>query len=240
MEPIDHRSPIYLQLREIVRNKIETGEYLPGMAIPSENESAETYGINRLTVRNALDALVHEGLLKRVHGKGVFVQGQRLERNLETLEGFSQTIREKNAVPSRTILTKKRRPAGEQYGALFKIESQEELYYIKRVCNVNDEPSSLEEIFIPKYVTPNLENIDLSVFPLYEVYNFYGIKPKQAIQTLDLTTLEQSDARILGVNHDQVLMLFTCISSDKSGRIIEYARTYTRADKCTFKVHFKR
>ena len=38
---IDYKSPIYLQLREVVRNKIDEGEYAPGCAIPSENELAE-------------------------------------------------------------------------------------------------------------------------------------------------------------------------------------------------------
>ena len=70
---LSYRTPIYLQLREIIRNRIEEGEYLPGTAIPSENKLAETYGINRLTVRNAVDALVNEGILRRVQGKGVFV-----------------------------------------------------------------------------------------------------------------------------------------------------------------------
>ena len=66
---LSYRTPIYLQLREIIRNRIEEGEYLPGTAIPSENKLAETYGINRLTVRNAVDTLVNEGILRRVQGK---------------------------------------------------------------------------------------------------------------------------------------------------------------------------
>ena len=68
---VSYNAPIYLQLREVVRSKIEDGEYAPGTAIPSENLLASTYGINRLTVRSAIDALVNEGLLKRVQGKGV-------------------------------------------------------------------------------------------------------------------------------------------------------------------------
>ena len=51
VEKISYQSPIYLQLREIIRNKIEDEEYSPGMPIPSENELAELYGINRMTVR---------------------------------------------------------------------------------------------------------------------------------------------------------------------------------------------
>lgn len=89
---MDYRAPFYLQLREIIRNKIEDGEFLPGTAIPSENELAETYGINRLTVRNAIDSLVNEGMLKPVQGKGVYVLGARVDRDLDSLGGFTQTM----------------------------------------------------------------------------------------------------------------------------------------------------
>ena len=50
MNELNYRSPLYIQLREVIRSKIEDGEYLPGTAIPSENQLAETYGLNRLSV----------------------------------------------------------------------------------------------------------------------------------------------------------------------------------------------
>ncbi len=59
-ETISYRSPLYLQLREVIRRKIESGEYLPGTPIPSENALAEQYGIHRLSVRAAISALLYE------------------------------------------------------------------------------------------------------------------------------------------------------------------------------------
>ena len=103
---ISYSSPIYLQLREVVRTKIEEGEYLPGTAIPSENEFSELYGINRLTVRNAIDALVTEGMLRRVQGKGVYVVGSKDERTLDTMGGFIQTNLDKKSHRSTKILAK--------------------------------------------------------------------------------------------------------------------------------------
>lgn len=235
---IDYNAPIYLQLREVVRTKIEDGEYLPGMAIPSENELADFYGINRLTVRNAIDALVGEGLLKRVQGKGVYVVGSKIERDLETLGGFTQTMHEKNTRPSKKILAKVQREAGVKYAHIFGIRPQDMIYYIKRLDYADDEPISLEEIMLPYSVVPKLEEIDLKVFSLYEVYNFYGINLSRAWQSLDLAELEPSDARMLNVSPDRAVLLFTSTSYDENDRVIEYARSYTRGDKCNFTVHF--
>lgn len=239
-EDINYQSPIYLQLREVIRNKIEDGEYLPGMAIPSENDLADTYGINRMTVRNAIDALVKEGTLKRVQGKGVYVLGNKVERDLETLGGFTQTMREKKTKPHTKILAKNLRRAGDKYSLIFGIDSEDEIYYIKRICSANDEPISLEEIYIPKYIVPKLEGIDLGVFSIYEVYDFYGIHLARAWQTLDLTRLEQRDARMLEIDGDLSVMLFECTSYDDKERVIEFSRTYTRGDKVNFNVHFQR
>ena len=82
-DAIGPNSPLYLQLRELIRGKIENGEYLPGTAIPSVGALAETYGIHRLSVRSAVSALIGEGLLKAVQGKGIFVVGDKLEQELE-------------------------------------------------------------------------------------------------------------------------------------------------------------
>ena len=93
MREISYKSPLYIQLREVIRSKIEEEEYLPGTAIPSENQLMETYGLNRVSVRSALAALEFEGLLKSVQGKGVFVAGPKAKRNMDTLSGFHNTMR---------------------------------------------------------------------------------------------------------------------------------------------------
>ncbi len=234
---VGYDAPIYLQLREVVRSKIEDGEYAPGTAIPSENTLAATYGINRLTVRSAIDALVSEGVLKRVQGKGVYVVAQ-IERDLEVLGGFTQTMNEKNLETRKKILLKGQRRAGEKFAKLFNINGDDTLYYIKRLDYANEEPIAIQEIFIPYNLVPKMEGIDLSVFSMFEIYKFYGINPVRAWQTLDLVQLTQSDARLININKEQTVFLFGCTTYDENGRVIEYSKSYTRGDKCNFTVHF--
>lgn len=236
-QEIDYQSPIYLQLREVVRSKIEDGEYPPGTAIPSENVLAETYGINRLTVRNAIDALVKEGLLKRVHGKGVYVM-VKFERDLEVLGGFSQTMNEKNAKSAKKILIRECRVAGEHIAEILKIAPEDTVYYIKRLDYANEEAIAMQEIYIPYNLVPNLEEVDISVFSMFEIYKFYGVNPVKAWQTLDLVQLSRSDARLINIEDTQTVFLFSCTTYDENQRVIEYSKSYTRGDKCNFTVHF--
>lgn len=239
MSNINYQSPMYLQLREIIRNKIEDGEFAPGTSIPTENELAETYGVNRLTVRSAIETLANEGILKKIQGKGMFVLGKKMEKNLDTLGGFTQMFKEHHMNPDIKILAKRVRKAGTKYGDIFGISPEEQIYYIKCLNVANETPYSIEEILIPQYILPKLEGIDLSVFTLEEVFGFYGIKVKEAYQMLDLTQLEQSDARMLGINSELAVLLFECVSHDTDNRVIEFSRTYSRADICSFTATFQ-
>jgi GntR family transcriptional regulator len=231
--------PIYVQLRDILRDQIENGIYLPGKTIPSENELSERYGVNRLTVRTAIEELAKEGIVKSVQGKGVFVMGERMARDLDTLSGFSQTIREKRGEPKVHVLTKKVRKAGGKYSKIFGIDEEDEINYIKRVGFVDGEPLSIDEIFVPKGILPQMNELNVSDFSMYDLYDFYKINITNAHQTLDIVTLDQNESRLLNITTSQAVYLFTSITYADNETPIEYAKNYVRADLCQFTVEFR-
>ena len=181
---------------------------------------------------------MNEGLLRRVSGKGIFVLGRKVERDLDELLGFTQTMLDKNVAPSVKVLTKALRRAGELYQDMFGISAEDDIYYIKRLCSANGEPVSLEEIYIPRYLVPKMAGIDLSVFTVTEVYEFYGIRLERAEQTLDLVRLEARNARQLGSDAPLPLLRCECVTYDERGWSAEFHRDYVRGDKCNFTVHF--
>jgi DNA-binding GntR family transcriptional regulator len=75
---VDHdaETPLWQQLAAILRAQIESGELQPGRVMPSETTLMQEHGLARGTVRKAIDALVSEGLVNRVQGRGTFVRGQ--------------------------------------------------------------------------------------------------------------------------------------------------------------------
>ncbi|MFV0555491.1 MAG: GntR family transcriptional regulator [Lactovum sp.] len=239
IKKISYESPMYLQLREVIRTKIEDREYLPGVSIPSESELMTNYGVNRHTVRNAIEGLVNEGLLKSIQGKGVYVLAP-IERDLESLGGFTQTMSDKKLNSKRKVLIREKRFATKKYASIFSIKDDDLIYYIKRLDYVNDEAIAIQEIFIPYNLVPNIEEINLEVFRMFDIYKFYGILPKDAWQTLDLATLTQADARLINIKKEQAVFLFSCHTYDEENKLIEFSKSYTRGDKCTFKVHFNK
>ena len=73
---MDLRIPLYLQLKNTLLNRIDNGELLPGERLESERDLAEKYGVNRQTVRSALNVLIEDGVLVKVPYKGTFVAKQ--------------------------------------------------------------------------------------------------------------------------------------------------------------------
>lgn len=69
----DSHIPIYYQIETEIKKLAETKDLKPGDLIPSEREFAEKYEVSRMTVRQAVNNLVNEGILVRRWGKGTFI-----------------------------------------------------------------------------------------------------------------------------------------------------------------------
>ena len=93
---LDERSPVplYYQLQEIIRSRIESGEWPQGQQVPPEAELCREFSVSRGTVRQALADLVREGLLHRRRGKGSFVARPKITQDLLSSGGFSAHAQE--------------------------------------------------------------------------------------------------------------------------------------------------
>lgn len=69
--------PLHIVISEQLRRKIEAGDYPPGEKLPSEHQLMDMFEVSRITVRQAIANLVHQGLAKTQRGKGVFVTPQQ-------------------------------------------------------------------------------------------------------------------------------------------------------------------
>ena len=92
-------------------------------------------------------------------------------------------------------------------------------------------PVSIEMALIPCLLFPTIEEIDVSVFSLYETYEMLGRKPGQSAQEkLDIEALGARDAGLLGLEQGDLALLLECVSYDASGQAIEYVKSFNRGD----------
>lgn len=233
------RTPLYQQVREAIRTKIEDGGYGLGEVLPSEQELSEIFHTTRQTVRNAYAALEAEGLVRRAQGKGVFVtKGSPGTLDIGDGRSFRQSTRAEGKKPQVRILSHETRAAGPWYAELFKIRADDPVYAIRRLNSVDGCPLSLERTVVPLVRFPRLEGIDLGVFSLYEVFGFYGKVVDATSEHLDIAELSVHDAHFLGVEPGGPAMAYDCISYDQDGEAIEHTRTLRRGDLGFYTVRY--
>lgn len=85
MKSIKKTENLTSQVFEQLKDQIITGKWKPGYKIPSENELAEIFNVSRMTVREALQALVALDLLEKKRGRGTFVKNSFTESFISSL-----------------------------------------------------------------------------------------------------------------------------------------------------------
>ena len=138
--------PQYIKIRDVLRERIKSGIYFPGTAIPSETELTSEFGVARITVRTAIEGLIREELLLPMQGKGVFVVGTAVDQTLDVLQGFTRTMIQLEKHPKKHIIKRNVREAGAYYAGLFDIQEKDLIYYLKRVSKADLQPLAVEQI----------------------------------------------------------------------------------------------
>ena len=84
-------SPIYIRIHNDLKESIEKGKWQVGDRIPAERELAEKYGVSRMTLRQAVQTLVDEGILERRVGSGTFVARKKVQEKMSGTTSFYAT-----------------------------------------------------------------------------------------------------------------------------------------------------
>ena len=94
---IDHQSsiPLYQQIADTLKGNIHSGVYVEGDKLPSEKQLSEQYDVSRITVRQAMNALLAEELVFSVQGKGTFVKTVKIQQKIRKITRFSRILSEK-------------------------------------------------------------------------------------------------------------------------------------------------
>ncbi len=220
--------PKHAQLTDVLAD-LAVSELGPDVAIPSERELMTTYAVSRATVRRAIDTLVTDGLLRRIHGKGTFVARPRLESTLH-LASFSQDMRRRGLTPStRSLALERERPPADVVEALG-LGRSGEAWRIERVRLADGQPIALEQGWYPEPSLPGLDREDLGG-SLYEIFRTrYGHTIDAAEQTLWGESADPTLARRLDCPLHTPLLVFRRVSS-AAGTPLEYVVSRYRGDR---------
>ncbi len=238
----DSPLPLYFQLKELLRQEVESGRWQPGQQIPSEAELCEAFGISRTVVRQALRELEYQGLLYREQGKGTFVAQPKISESLmQDLSGFYEDMVAKGLTPVTKVLKQEIQPANEKIANYLQIESGDKVIVIERLRSVSSEPINLVTTYLPYDICPDLIDEDLSTQSLYALLEKkHGLELSHGRRTIEAVAANQYEAQLLGVEEGSPLVLLDSVSYLRDGHPIEYFHAVHRGDRSRFEVEVVR
>jgi GntR family transcriptional regulator len=233
--------PRYYQLKEIIREKVSTGQWLPGSLIPSERELCEQYGISRMTARQSITELVNEGYLYREQGKGTFVAQPKITQQLVTLTGFTQDMQARAQRPSTKVLEKEMAPVDATTAVKLRVKPGQLLFRVKRLRLADGAPLAIETCLISFMGCEKLLDEDMENQSLYNLLETkYGMPPVEAEQELEAGLAREDEARLLQIPTGGPVLLIRRITYTERGQPLEFAKSVYRGDKYRFYSHLTR
>ncbi len=234
----DSAEPLYLQIRNSLLQAIRDGHLKPDQRVPSERELSEMTGVSRMTVRQALQSLIAEGVLYTVPGKGTFVScGPKIEQNLQRLSGFTEEVRAQGFTPGSRVLSVERIGADKQVAAALDLPPDTPVIRIARQRLVDDVPVAIEKAYLEAERFPGLESIDWETHSLYQVLlTRYHIVLVQARQFIEAQEANRYVAELLGIERGKPILAMERVTYTTDNQPVEYVRSFYRADRFRLKV----
>lgn len=234
--------PIYHQIKELLKERIESGFFDTHECLPSERELGEMYGISRMTARRALKELEGEGYVYREQGKGSFVAEPKLRQALLHLTSFTEDMRKRGLDPGAKVLENQVIEGDKELVDKLGVLPEEKFVRLQRVRLADGEPLAIETSFLRRKFCPELEEIDFNNESLYRVLNErYGIDLGRAEQTVEATLSGEFETQILNIEKAVPMLSTERITYLTDGEtVIEYARSTYRADRYKLYVELRR
>lgn len=243
MSTIVRKSPLprYYQLKEIMREKIHSGEWKPGDLIPSERELGEQYGISRMTARQAITELVSEGLFYREQGKGTFVSRHKITQQLLNLTGFTEDMRARGQRPGSRVVAARMIPADEGLADRLRIKPGQLIFCLQRLRLADDEPLAIEISNLSFIGCERLLEDDLEKNSLYRLLEEkYGQPLMEAEQEIEAGLMGAEEAGLLKVSPGSAALFIRRTTYTERDQPIEYAKSVYCGNKYVFFTQMKR
>jgi len=228
-------SPLYQQIKALILQSLNAGEWKPGEPIPSEFELAARFRVSQGTVRKAIDELAAENLVLRRQGKGTFVathdEQQVQFRFLKLVPDRGELGSEGPA--ERTIVDCKRQRAGADVARALALRSGDAVLQVRRVLAYGGVPTILEDVWLPAAPFKGLtaERLDEWHGPMYSLFETeFGVRMVRAEEKIRAVLPDAEQAALLAVSPETPLLSVERVAHTYHDAPMELRRGLYRTD----------
>lgn len=221
--------------REIER-RIEYERMKEGDKLPSERQLAEEFGVQRDTIRCALENLMRKGVIINKPRRGHFVAPKRVEINLSNFRAIRREVESKGENYKAVTLSFEMISMNRELAEVTHLAEGTLCYKELRIRYDDDGPMSLECSYIAAEHVPGLRREDLEHRTLASILKGYGISLTGTDQRITQVYPDNLEAELLNVKKDEPLIRFEGMIYDRKGRLMEYYDNVILPDRIEFRI----
>lgn len=231
--------PLYEQLRQALLEAITSGRIPEGAKLPTEEELCDQLGISRPVARQAYSALIAEGYVERMRGRGTFVLCSNTRgRFLNTQMSFEREMSILGKSHHTDLLSQEWITGNPELATKLNLELTERCFYMKRMRYVEGKPFVLLENYIPELIFPGIEKYDLAENSLYNIFEKkYRVKVVRAERMIGAQTANREFSQFFGVECGSPVLFITNVAIDQHDRPVDFSKEYL--DGLTQKFEFE-
>lgn len=213
----------------IIQNRLA-----PRTRLPGERELCEMWGVNRATLRSAIQRLIKEGRLYSVKGSGTYVAPPKLERNLQDAKSTSESVRAGGFVLQNKVLDVLVLECNRYLSQKLQIPLGHRVFYLNRLRIIDGTPYMLESCYVNSELCPGLEEYDYTTESLYRVLGEHGVFPVRGEEQVGITYATEEEAKQLQLEAGDCLFYRSGVTCDGRGYPVDYFKSVARPDKVRF------
>jgi len=222
--------PFYLQIRDNLASQIEAASLRPNDKLPSERTLSESFGITRMTVRQALLQLAAEGLIHRLHRRGWFVSPPRLRYDPALNISFTENVESQGRKPGTALLSQEQITASAWESSHLEVPAGESVFLIRRMRLMDSRPVLVEHLHVNAARCPGLLDLPLDQSLTNLLAKHYGIVERRAQIRIRPTALTASQAEPLRVAAGTPGLYLTRTTYDQHDNVVEFDQEFWRQD----------
>lgn len=219
-------SPLYQQIKALITRSLQSGEWKPGEAIPSEMELAARFKVSQGTVRKAIDALADENLVVRRQGKGTFVATHAEEKIQYRFLRLMPDSGPPGGAQRRFIDCRRMRAPAEVARAL-ELKAGDTAVQVRRLLSFHGAPVVLDDIWLNGVLFKGLTAERLSEYqgPMYGLFETeFGVRMIRAEEQLRAVAADAAAAELLQVSLGAPLLSVERLSRTYGDKPVELRR----------------
>jgi GntR family transcriptional regulator len=215
--------PLYMQLRDVLAQRIASGEWKSGNAVPNEIDLARELGVSQGTVRRSLDLLESEHVVTRRQGRGTFVLDPAspgvLGRYTNILSNKGDRV-----VGEISAVEVAQGTADEKERKLLLLPPDAEVYRLRRTQSCKSKPFLVEQVVLPVALFPGVSEREWGSRRLTEIAPSHGVLLAGAVENVTPGVASAATATALHIREGAPVLILERLISTRDGKPAQWRR----------------